>query len=351
MPNELLTGNYQFLRIPQAGTFSAGDGDDLPSEILVCPWGEHETAKGKVICNSVTLEQLPKNQGTKFDRVALDFEHGTVPSSPNYKEPQKVAAFGNVEVREGEGVFLSALEWTEEGKAHAKDGHYPDISPAVIRNDQDEVVFLHSAAVCRHGEMDGLTLFSADLREVLQLEADWKPMVAGLLKAMGKEVDPKATDEDLAALAAKAMTPASKEKSEEKESEEKVEKKEDPKEEGKDEIAALKAEVGEMRKALTEFTAGQKASTEKTERERLIEAANQAGKVLPFTAEQAEGIPVDTLSAMISKIEPTVPLTTNRPNGTEELDIDEFGADAPDKEKILTALGHSEEDLKKYGGQ
>jgi phage I-like protein len=116
--------------------FSA-DLKALPSRLLVVPWGTHDTAQGKVICNSATMELLPRVQvELKRDRVALDFQHNTVEGSKFYLgEPAKVAAFGNIECVPDEGVFLTNLEWTPEGKDIAPCGHYPDLSPTVIRDD------------------------------------------------------------------------------------------------------------------------------------------------------------------------------------------------------------------------
>ena len=51
----------------------------------------------------------------------------------------------------GEGLFIENLRWTPEGEASVKGGHHPDLSPAIKTNDAGEVVFVHSAALCRQG--------------------------------------------------------------------------------------------------------------------------------------------------------------------------------------------------------
>jgi phage I-like protein len=136
-----------------------GDGKELPNRLLIVPWGKTETIQGPIICNATTLRELPANQARrKRDRVALDFQHNTVEGSQFYKgEPAKVAAFASMEVVEGEGIYLSNIEWTPDGKAFAADGHYPDLSPAIITNDKGEVVLVHSAGLVRQGEIDGMT--------------------------------------------------------------------------------------------------------------------------------------------------------------------------------------------------
>lgn len=144
---------------------------DLPSRILIGKWGRNETGKGGgFTVNERTAEILPRVQhALSYDRVALDFEHNTVPTldadgkEVPPTEPQKIAATGIPEVVRGEGLFLRDLKWTPEGGEHALGGHYPDLSPAVKLNEAGEVLFLHSAGLCRQGSVLDLQLFSAAL--------------------------------------------------------------------------------------------------------------------------------------------------------------------------------------------
>jgi phage I-like protein len=137
---------------------------DLPARINVAPWGTHTTSKGRVIVNETTARELPANQKrTNLDRVALDFNHNTVPDSETYRgEPAKIAAMGTPSVVPGEGIILDDLDWTPEGRDYVGNKHYVDLSPTIQMSPQDEVVLLHSAAVCRAGAVPGLTLFSAN---------------------------------------------------------------------------------------------------------------------------------------------------------------------------------------------
>ena len=141
----------------------AKGADGLPQRILVLPWGEQDTAQGKVICNDTTLRLLSSyNAAKNWDRIALDFEHSSVPSSPTYKgEPVKVAGYGKLELVPNEGVYLLMSSWTAEGKEFAAGGHYGDLSPVVKCNKANEVIGLHSVALCRHGATPGLVFLSA----------------------------------------------------------------------------------------------------------------------------------------------------------------------------------------------
>jgi len=138
--------------------------NELPSRLVVAPWGTHQTSKGKIAINDTTARALPGNQKlANFDRVALDFNHNTVPGSESYQgEPAKVAAFATPSVSPGEGIVFNNLDWTPEGKDYVAGKHYIDLSPTLQLNSNGEATFIHSAAVCRNGAIPNLSLFSAD---------------------------------------------------------------------------------------------------------------------------------------------------------------------------------------------
>ena len=135
----------------------------LPQRILVLAWGTHTTTKGQVICNETTMRLLMAyNASQNWDRPPLDFEHNCVPGSPTYAgEPVKIAGYGTLQLVAGEGVYLLMSSWTPDGKTYAAGGHYGDLSPVVKVNDQNEVIGLHSVALCRHGATPGLVFLSA----------------------------------------------------------------------------------------------------------------------------------------------------------------------------------------------
>ena len=142
-------------------------GKDLPSRLLVAKWGRNESVKGAFTVGTKTQRFLaPIQKMLGFDTVALDFEHNTVPGSPEYeksKEPRIVAAHGVPRVVMGEGLFIEDLRWTPEGEASVKGGHHPDLSPTIKTDEAGEVVFLHSTALCRQGAAPELQVFSAAL--------------------------------------------------------------------------------------------------------------------------------------------------------------------------------------------
>jgi hypothetical protein len=60
---------------------------DLPSRLKLLNWGKNETVKGPVTVGPETLRSLSANQkSVGFEHIALDYNHQTVPSSPNFKK-------------------------------------------------------------------------------------------------------------------------------------------------------------------------------------------------------------------------------------------------------------------------
>ena len=153
------------IRTFKSGTIGIEKDQPLPKRIVVMPWGENVAdADEKYIVNEHTFTALPKMQAqVNFDRVALDFEHNTVKGTKHYAgEPAKVAGFGVPLVLSGVGLVLDDMQYTPEGESALRGGHYIDLSPAVKKNAAYEVTFLHSCAVCRQGQVRGLSILSAD---------------------------------------------------------------------------------------------------------------------------------------------------------------------------------------------
>lgn len=296
-------------------------GKDLPDRILLVPWGTTQTNQGVVICNATTLSQLPANQAAvKRDRVAIDFQHSTVEGSKWYKgEPAKVAAFASLEVIEGQGIFLTDIEWTAEGKEFAAGGHYPDLSPALVTNPDGEVILIHSAGLVRQGELDGITLFSAEALQLISTNtAKEDPMKDILIKLLGLPADSTEAQIQTAAAAFQAKTTSF-----------------DP------DIKALAARI----KSIEDNQAIILAAGEQSERDNLVRTATAQGKVIPLSAEDIKATPVKILSAMIEKLPVTVPL--DQRTGT----VREFSAhttEAPVADEVRSVLGISKDTWAKH---
>lgn len=148
------------LKFSSLKTLAVGaiDPANPPKRLKIFNWGNNVSAsKGTFKVGDKTLATLSANQKKfAFDTVALDYEHNTFPGSEEYKrtkEPRDVAGNGPLEVIAGDGVYLN-VEWTPDGPKKAP--NYPDLSPVPATDENGEVIFIHSVALCRQGEVADL---------------------------------------------------------------------------------------------------------------------------------------------------------------------------------------------------
>lgn len=199
---------------------------------------------------------------------------------------------------------------------------------------------MHSAAFCRHGELDGLTISAAAAGKSLA------PFFAALSASTNPPAKPmKPTAELIALLAALGVTLAA------------------DADEATTTAALISAtskasEMGEKPSAmsaietrLTTLSAEvKKVSDERDDmkREQLVTRAGLEGKVLPLSAEMIKLTPLNVLEEMVNKAIPgVVPLGRKTPT------IEDQG-DKPDTLSaegiaVFTKMGLTEEDFKKYG--
>ena len=313
------------------------DPDKLPSELVILKWGDNETPDGIVKVGPATLRSLAANQkATNFDRVCLDYNHNTVPGSPFYKgEPNEVAAYGIPSVVEGVGLKLCSLEWTESAPKYVGGGHYRDLSPAIkVDPATNEVIFLHSAAVCRQGAVTGLILNSASSTQHKTKKENTMDPKKLLLTILGLADD--ASDQEIQDAAQKMG-----EKKEEK-GKDLQEAAADKKEEGDKEpdvkaLAATVKTLGENIIALTSRLDGEA-------RAGIIALAASEGKVVP---DEVKALPVDQLRTLCAKLPVTVPVKRETP---EVIILSDDGAKVVDpvQRQVNANLGISDEQFAKH---
>lgn len=280
------------LRILRATPLDRPKGETLPDRLLVVPWGRSETLGEPVIVDETTAAVLPGNQTrARFDRPALDFNHNTVEGTEAYQaekgEPRRVAAYGVPEIVAGEGIYLRDLTWTPEGRTAVLGGHFPDLSPAVKTDKAGRVIFLHSAAVCRHGQIDGLSVFSTPALDALltppasqPAQMDPKKLLLALLGLADNTDDPAITAAYEAAVkakgeATKTATP--------------------PAAEAAADLKAMSATVQGLTSQVTALT----ARLDTAERGRITAEAVAAGKVIPASAKE---LPLDSYRALCAEL-------------------------------------------------
>ncbi|HRI82507.1 MAG TPA: phage protease [Opitutaceae bacterium] len=269
-------------------------GTELPKRLLMAKWGRNESVKGPVIVNELTARAVPRLQALAgYQEIALDFQHNTVEGSPAFKaerEPRKVAAFGSPEVVPGEGIYFNVARWTPEGEEAVKNGHYPDISPAVkFENDAESgvVIFCHSCAVCRQGAIDGLHVYGADdPARLKQAVATFTAELAGnkttpmdhkKLLCLLLGLDPATATDEAITAAAKAKTKAA------------------TGDQPAAEVKTLAADIQSL-KTLIE---GQNKRLDSAERENITLRAISQGKVIPHSASE---LPIDQFKKIVDEL-------------------------------------------------
>lgn len=143
----------------------------LPTRLKLLEWGANSTtSKGLVRVGERTKTELPRLQiANGFDKIALDFNHNSLPKHENFQpEPRHVAGYGVPLVIPGDGLYLDRIEYTPSGEKYARD--YADLSPTPLL-DEGEVIFLHSVALCPQGEVNGLSFLGADFCRLSDLVA------------------------------------------------------------------------------------------------------------------------------------------------------------------------------------
>jgi phage I-like protein len=331
MPERLLCLRAPGLHTPQ---FDPAKDAELPKRLLILPWGTNTTTQGPVVCNETTAAVLLSNNAARgFDRP-------------------KIAGHGTLEIVPGEGVYLLMAHWTPEGRESAGGGHYPDLSPVVKVNAQNEVIALKSAALCRHGATPGLVFLSAETTphhpvttepKAPRLPVSKSPRLH-LLFTMTKP--PATADEFLAALRGMLNLPA---EATPEEVFAGLEKMLATKPEANDEMKSLSAAITELKTALTAQNDSLKllsASHAEAERQRIIEAATREGKVISKTL--AAKLSLEDLRLLSAETPVTVPMTIETPEGVKLLSADGTKKDLPEMTAIDALMGVSADDRAKY---
>src|SRR5580692_8130658 len=140
-------------------------GEALPRRLKFFSWGDNKSTDGNFRAGEKTSAELAANQKKfGFERVAIDFNHCSVPGTDTYKEllklgqPPLIFGYGRVQAIPQDGLYLEDIIWTPLGVQHAR--NFEDLSPA-IQDVDGEVTLVHSVALTPNGKVEGLEFFTA----------------------------------------------------------------------------------------------------------------------------------------------------------------------------------------------
>ena len=167
---------------------------ELPTRVKLLGWGKNATTEGEVIVDELTARVFSANQkAIGRERVQVDFEHNTVPGTPEYKrttEPRAVAGHANLACIPGEGIFAECITYTGTGRKSAAD--YEDISLAPYCDKSGRVIGAHSVGLTHTGAAYGVGFAQAPetLSAGGELAFDLKTLSAGTTPAVSEQNSP-----------------------------------------------------------------------------------------------------------------------------------------------------------------
>jgi len=305
--------------------FSSGQpaaGAALPTRVKVLGWGVNETSAGPVIVDETTARVFHANQkAIGRERVAVDFEHNTVPGTTEFErtqEPRPVAGHSSLVCVPGQGIFAEAVTYTADGAKSA--ANYEDVSLAPFVDKDGRVIAAHSWTLTHAGAAYGLDFkeaktLSSDLKILNSTQTPEPPMdkttiststIAALL-GLSADADEAAITAKLKTLNATAPTLAAAS------------------------TTALAEQLKELLKPLsaqitaleTKLADGEKTTTE-MKRAELVALFAKDGKVpkkkdgTAFSADELKAQNLDTLELLLANTAVTVPLAArNAAHATE----------------------------------
>lgn len=308
-------------------TFALSADGELPKRIKVLKWGENPNWYGLNIRVGKELVAAMNSTVYPWKKVALDYEHNTLPGTRAYREssePRTVAGFGPVEVVEGEGVFLCMENYTPSGVENAL--NYCDVSAAPSLDRNGNVTSIKSVALCRNGavpEMDFCEValsIDADVFDVITgnknkenpMKEKWRAFLAKLLKKSPEEVTEEEVDS--------AVKMAGGKEPEEKPAEPA------PVALSADAFgAAVTAAVQKAVKPLEEKVVGMSADLDKfkgvglaSRKQGIMDEARRAGKAVNLPEAAVVALSVEQLEEHVKGLSVTIPVDQRTPKHVAE---------------------------------
>ena len=151
------------VRILPAGAFQSKDGRPASmTQGRVTHWRLDVT-------NAAAVIAAPRNGEQGF---VIDYEHQTLNKATNGQPAPAAGWFKGLEWREGQGLFMVQIEWTERARAMISGGEYRYLSPVFGFDSQTgAVTYIHSVALTNDPALIGLADLAAATAAPHQPEA------------------------------------------------------------------------------------------------------------------------------------------------------------------------------------
>jgi hypothetical protein len=245
------------------------DSGDAPSEFRIWKWGENKTLKGTVVLDEASAKAVVNAFRDHGVELAIDYEHQTFNAEDNGKEAPAAGWF-TPEVRE-DGLWATAVRWTDRASAYLKAKEYRYFSPVALLDDKTrKPVRLMPMALTNWPATKDI--------EPLVARADATPMentMKTVLVALGLRAEPDESDAIGALTALKLRA---------------------------DKADALEVDLGKATAELTKLKSDQVAEQKKA----LIDDAIKGG-IAPAKRPELEALDLSALKVCLSLLPKSIP--------------------------------------------
>lgn len=138
---------------------AALSANDVPTRILVAPWGQVESTNGSFVVDDESAALVVAAFREHGTDIPIDYEHQTLGGSYSSPSGQAPAAGWIKRVLSEPGVgILAEIEWTDRAREMLSTREYRYLSPvALIRKTDRKLAAIHSAALTNKPAIVGMT--------------------------------------------------------------------------------------------------------------------------------------------------------------------------------------------------
>lgn len=133
-------------------------GDQVPSRVLIAPWGQVESTNGSFVLDEESVSRAVDAFTEHGTDLPIDYEHQTLGgryASPTGKAP--AAGWIKRLIAEPGVGLLAEIEWTDDARRMVAAKEYRYLSPvAIIRKSDRKLVAIHSAALTNKPAIVGM---------------------------------------------------------------------------------------------------------------------------------------------------------------------------------------------------
>lgn len=128
------------------------DGENVPTEIQIIPFGEHHTVKGDFVLDKEAENEMVAAFDNQKNDMVIDYEHATLTGNE-----APAAGWITKLINRGSDGIWAAVKWTKKATEYLKNREYRYLSPVFLKRISDgKAVRLINAALTNQPAIDGM---------------------------------------------------------------------------------------------------------------------------------------------------------------------------------------------------